>query len=138
MAVTVGTGCIDGDGDVAPARGLDDALADGPAFDAAERPVPGASCTATVERFAFEGGTCVARTTVRFTCERATQIEDWARVGVLCDGEVCAYDDVAYRCDGELARSFVIPCAATVLIGGATFDHPVTSEDASCMSVELL
>jgi hypothetical protein len=131
--VTIGTGCV-ADDNVTPARGLDDpAMASAP-FALGERPLPEASCVASVERFEFANGTCVARATVRFTCPAASQVHDWARVGILCDGEVCAYDDVRYSCDGELARSFAFPCAAGEVVGGATFDHPVTSADVSCIS----
>jgi hypothetical protein len=96
-----------------------------------------ASCTATVERFVLAAGTCVARTTVRFSCDPGRQLRHWARVGVLCEQAVCAYDDIDYRCDGEVSRSFTVPCAAAQLTGGATFDHPETSVDVSCVSPPL-
>jgi hypothetical protein len=131
------TGCVAGDADdegpgAEPVAGLDgDAAA--PLLPE-QRPDPVAGCTATVDRFVLGDGSCAARATIRFECTVATQVHDWARVGVLCDGEVCAYDDVAYRCGAELARSFEVPCGAVEVVAGATFDHPVTSADVSCLS----
>lgn len=96
-----------------------------------------ARCVAKLDRFALADGTCVARATVQFLCDPVPQPHTWARIGVLCDGEICAYDDVHYLCGAELARSFAIPCAATDVVGGATFDDPADSRDISCVSPSL-
>ena len=94
-----------------------------------------ASCTASVATFTLDNDSCIARVTVAFACD-ATQPQTytWARVGLLCDGEPCAYDDVEYRCGATLARAFTYPCAAATVTGAATFDHPRTAGDVSCSS----
>lgn len=138
--VVVGSGCVDIGDDIIP--GNDPAPGaitsyeppDEPALELVEAPP---SCIATLEPSGQATGFspvpgCTARVEVTFACRVSPQLHAWARLGVLVDGALWAFEDATYACGDRRGRTFGVPCDAIAIVGGATFDHPVTGADVSC------